>query len=245
VGKQQIAGQPVATIPGRPPVNVSGDSASRPGTPNLTELDPLWADGGGANPEPSTGETFCITLEGATATVGADEYLRVGVVRFKKNWLGTPIARERTGWVKLSEVQHGELKDVKYFFALDAFGEVDEQALETTEERIAREFTEKYGTGYGLPRVVKDNSDTSAYAYKFSNGKTIGVHAWAALTEVKRRQFVDLLPLDPRTNAAPDGGTPGTENTNSGLGLPNWLLYALGGSILLVVVVLVIKSTRK
>lgn len=246
MGKLQIKGQPVATIQGRPPVNVYGDSASRPGTPNLEKLDDLWADGGGANPQPSDGTTFCFTLDGSTATVGNDEYLRVGVVRTKKNWLGTPILRERSGWVKLSDVQHGELKDTKYFFQLDATGNVDEQAIEKTEERLVREFTEKYGTAYGTPSVVKSTSDESGYAYKFGNGKSIGVDAWAQLTEVKRRQFVDLLPIDPRTNATDnrtDGGNTNSGNTASGL--PNWLLYALGGSILLVVVAFAFKSFRK
>lgn len=240
MAKIQIARQPVATIQGRPPVSVYGDSQSRPGTPNLEKLDDLWADGGGANPQPSDGSTFCFTLDGPTAFVGTVEYLHVAVLRTKKNWLGTPIIRQRGGWVKLSEVRHGELGDTKYFFALDEKGQVDQDIRENDEERIQREFTEQYGTEYGTPTVIQT---ANGYAYKFSNGKSLSVDAWAQLTEVKRRQFVDLLPLDPRTNLSVNGGTPDPNPT--GLGLPNWLLYTLGGSIVLVVVVFVIKALRK
>lgn len=239
------ASAPVATVKGGKEVTVWGEYPDT-GIVDLRAPDGLWRDGGYPNPQPADGEAFCYTDDARPPQLlKGKEYVRIYAVHRKKNWAGLWENRTRGGWVELALVVHAQLGTKEDLFVTDASGKIDEQAAETEEQRLAREFTEKYDTRYGTPTVVRAPGDKTGYAYQFLVGNTnrsIGIDAWATWTEIKRSQFVEVLPIDPRTNLATgqgNAGTPGGGNTQT------IILVGLGASILIVVLMLVFRSARR
>lgn len=237
---------PVATVKGGKEVTIWGEYPDT-GIVDLRAPDNLWRDGGYPNPQPADGEVFAYTDDARPPQlVKGKEFIKVYAVHRKKNWAGTWENRTRGGWVDLALVVHGHLGTQKDLFVTDESGKIDEQATETPEQKYAREFTEKYDTRYGTPTVIRTNDDATGYAYKFIVGnaaKTIGVDAWEKMTELKRSQFVEVLPLDPRTNLATGGGNT-TPGASGGGNTQTFILVGLGVSILVVVLMLVFRSAR-